>query len=773
MAGESPGKSEQRKSSGETAPGEQDPRLSVFRETAAERTGTAEKAESGSGSGSGSAVSTKVATANRTEEPTPSDEAGEAGGAGEDSDESDGGPIAERGDEAPKDAKKDKDTEEEEAAEPKNEAGDADAEDAEGKEADAEAADAKAPSWAKPAAVPDASDAPDAPDASVAPDASDASGASEGSGDAEGTRASAEGSKAAEAPAKPAPDTKADADGPAVEPGTKPEGASDGKPDEPGEPDEPGKPGQPDRPTTVFKALPRPPVDQPTTALKIPPSLRAEAAKAAAPKSSTFVPLRRDDKPEPDAAAKPAASTATATATASAAAPAASAVAAPPVPPPAAVKAPFPEAERTRQQPMPPMPPLDLLAELTNTPETATRKAVRRVKIWTPLVVLAAIVFMVVQSVRPLPEPQLALSADSSFTFDGEKLDMPYPDEGQGAVEVEGVGAIGTFGEQKPAPIASVAKTMTAYVILKEHPIKGEQDGPDIEVDKKAGEEAGREDESVAPIKVGQKYTEKQMLQLLMIPSGNNAARLLARWDSGSEDAFVEKMNAAAKELGMKDTTYTDPSGLDSATVSTPVDQIKLARAVMQNDVFRTIVDMPQIDIPGIDKTIYNNNTILLEPGVGGIKTGSSTPAGGNLLWSANTVIDGKPRRILGIVMGMQKANLLDEKLTLAKQESLKLIQAAQAGVRSETVVKKGDVVGYVDDGLGTRTPVVATKDLKAIGWGGFKVKVALEESETIPHSAAAGTVVGKVTAGKESVPVALQSELAEPGFGAKVTRVS
>ncbi|WP_331461613.1 D-alanyl-D-alanine carboxypeptidase [Streptomyces paludis] len=721
-----------------------------------------------------------VATANRTEEPeTP----GGAGGAGEDSDESDGGPIAK----------------EEEAEEPKPKAEEPKAEEVE--EAKEQEADAKAPSWAKPAAVPEAEAEPEAEpeaDASQTAPASpassttsgeDASGAPEAPESTESTPAPAKGSEAAEDPAKPAPDPEADADRPAAEPEGKADDKTDGKTDaesgaeSSGESvseasDKSDKPADSiDRPTTVFKALPRPAVDQPTTALKIPPSLRdkakpeahkADEPKPDEPKSSTFVPLRRDDKPTP----APAAATSTTPGKAKPATPA-PAVTSPVPTPPAAATAAFPEAERTRQQPMPPMPPLDLLAELTNTPETAARKAVRRVKIWTPLVVLAAIVFVIIQAVRPLPAPELTLSADAGFTFDGEKLDMPYPGEGQGAVEVEGVGAIGTFGEQKPAPIASVAKTMTAYVILKEHPIKGEQDGPDIKVDKKAGEEADRPDESVAPIKTGQKYTEKQMLQLLMIPSGNNAARLLARWDSGSEDAFVEKMNAAAKELGMTDTTYTDPSGLDAATVSTPLDQIKLARAVMQNDVFRAIVDMPQADIPGIGKTIYNNNTILLEPGVGGIKTGSSTPAGGNLLWSANTVIDGKPRRILGVVMGMQKAGTLDEKLTLAKQESLKLIQAAQAGVRSETVLKKGDVVGYVDDGLGTRTPVVATKDLKAVGWGGFKVKVALDEGgETVPHSAAAGTVVGRVTAGKESVPVALQSALAEPGFGAKLTRL-
>lgn len=439
------------------------------------------------------------------------------------------------------------------------------------------------------------------------------------------------------------------------------------------------------------------------------------------------------------------------------------------------------EAERTRQQPMPPKPPLDLLAELTNTPpppQTPVRTVFRRIKIWTPLVLLLVVVFAIAQAMRPLPEPTLALSVASTYTFDGEKLDMPWPAEGQGAVEVEGVGTIGTYGTEKSAPIASVAKIMTAYVILQGHPITGRQDGEEIVVDETAGEEADRPDESTAPIEEGQKYTQRQMLQLLMIPSGNNVARLLARWDATTVDAFVGKMNAAAKDLGMTKSVYTDPSGLESSTRSTPADQLKLAKAVMQNDVFREIVNMPQADIPGIGKTIYNNNVILLEPGVSGIKTGSSTPAGGNLVWTADTVIDGKSRRIIGAVMGADLDGTLDAKLQRAIQNSLKLIQAAQKGVESATVVKKGQVVGYVDNGLGGRTPVVSTKDLKAVGWGGLEVELDLGDGgEPLQHAAKAGTVVGEVTVGtgtgKVSAPVALQSEMTEPAFGDRLTRIT
>ncbi|WP_415960665.1 serine hydrolase [Streptomyces sp. 021-4] len=551
-----------------------------------------------------------------------------------------------------------------------------------------------------------------------------------------------------------------------------------------------------DQPTAVFKAVaPRERVDQPTTALKLSPQereeLKAAGGEAREPESavertSTFVPLRSDDvRPAPAPRAPETTEAPTATPDAGSATPGSTSTSTPASAAPSAAPAPaapsWAAAERTRQQPLPPKPPLDLLAELTNTPppaETPVRTAVRRVKIWTPLVLLLLIVFAIVQVMRPLPEPVLELTAKPTYTFEGGETKLPWPGQGQSAVMVDGVGSLGSEGAQKSAPIASVAKVMTAYVILQEHPLKGDEVGETITADQRAEDESKNADESVAPLTNGQKLSQREMLQLLMIPSGNNAARLLARWDAGSEDAFVDKMNDAAKDLGMTNSTYTDPSGLDKATVSTANDQLKLAQAVMKNDVFRKIVDMPEVEIKGIDGKIYNNNNLLLQPGVSGIKTGSSTPAGGNLLWSANTVVDGKTLWIYGAVMGQQAGTgRVYDSLELSLQNSLKLIKDAQEAPTSATVVKKGDVVGYVDNGFGAQTPVIATKNLKAVGWPGLEVELKVTDNgKGIEHSAKAGSEVGMVTVGtgtgKVTAPVVLQGDLTEPAFGDKLTRI-
>ncbi|MEU2513446.1 D-alanyl-D-alanine carboxypeptidase family protein [Streptomyces syringium] len=429
-----------------------------------------------------------------------------------------------------------------------------------------------------------------------------------------------------------------------------------------------------------------------------------------------------------------------------------------------------------------PRPPIDLLAQLTNTPappRTPMRSVARRFKIWGPVVVVLAVGVATAQMVRPLPKPTLALEGSASYTFQGGDFSVPWPDHGQSAAKVVGAGSLGTSGEQKPVPTASVAKVMTAYVILKGHPLKKGESGEQITLDAQAEADSANRDESRVPLKAGQRFTQEQMLQMLMIPSGNNVARQLARWDAGSEDAFAEKMNKVARELGMKDTVYTDPSGLLESTKSTAVDQLKLAEVVMQNEVFRQVVRMPNATIPGLEKPIYNNNALLsTQPGTAGIKTGSSTPAGGALMWAAYRTVDDKDRLILGVTMDQRSpGGDSNAHLKRALDNTQKVIAGVRDGLVSATVVKKGQVVGYVDDGLDGRTPLVATADLKSVGWPGLKPAFKLANGgRAVPHEAKAGTEVGVLTVGDgpdaAKVPVALQKDLSEPGFGSKLVRL-
>ncbi|MFI6149089.1 serine hydrolase [Streptomyces sp. NPDC051109] len=521
----------------------------------------------------------------------------------------------------------------------------------------------------------------------------------------------------------------------------------------------------------------------------------ARDGEADAERTSQFVALKELDAPArkapwPGAVPqnRPAAGAATpAPAAAPAATPApAPARAATPAPAPGRAAAPPVVVEPTREVPLPPQPPLDLLAELTNTapaPETPRRTAVRRVKIWTPILLLLAGAVTGAQLLRPLPAPQL-VAAEQVHALDGQ-FSVPWPAKGQGAVRVPGSGDIGTFGEQKPVPTASVAKVMTAYVVLKGHPLRKGDPGPQIEVDAKAVADGASTHESrVEGLVAGTKFSQQDMLKMLMIPSANNVARLLARWDSGtdSEAAFVEKMNAAARELGMTNTTYTDASGLDAGTVSTAADQLKLAEAVMKEEAFRAVVALPSADIKRLSTTLINNNILLSANGLSirGIKTGSSTPAGGTLMWAAYKSVGDETPLILGTLMDqhVDGPDLNGENsLKLVLANSKKIIEAVRQALDSAPVVRKGQTVGHVDDGLGGQTPLVATKDLNVIGVPGQQLKLTLRPgAAATPHTAKAGTEVGVLTVGAgegaKSVPVAVGTALAEPSFTTRVTRL-
>ncbi|MDQ1027085.1 D-alanyl-D-alanine carboxypeptidase (penicillin-binding protein 5/6) [Streptomyces umbrinus] len=542
-------------------------------------------------------------------------------------------------------------------------------------------------------------------------------------------------------------------------PGTEADSGADSGTDK-GTATDPGKGAEPGKSAEPGKGADRAAEGKPAPAWAAKSS--APSAEPESERTSKFVALKPLDEPAPPKA-RPLA---------------------PPSVPPAAETAAIPQVgpERTTQQPLPPKPPLDLLAELTNTPaprQTPVRTIVRRVKIWTPLVLLLAVVFAVVQAVRPLPTPTLALTADESYAFEGNKVSLPWPGEGQGWMDVNGIGTVDKFGEQKPVAIGSVAKAMTAYVILKEHPLKPGEDGAKIPVDAKAETEGGydaQNESTLNTVKEGDVLTEKDALAAIMIPSANNIARLLARWDTGgSEEEFVEKMNAAAKDLGMTNTTYTDPSGLKETTVSTAEDQVKLGNQLVRIQALVDITKLPTwVDPSG--KKWDNYNRLVPYNNAIGIKTGSTTKAGGNLLFAATQEVGGENVIVVGAVLGQHKPPIIDTVNAVSKEAMI----AAQEALTSRKILKKGDVVGYVDDGLGGRTPVVATKDVSAVGWAGQTVKLKLGEDGTaIPHEAKAGTKVGSLSVGDGTsgnaveVPVALQSDLVEPGYGSKLTRVS
>jgi serine-type D-Ala-D-Ala carboxypeptidase (penicillin-binding protein 5/6) len=290
----------------------------------------------------------------------------------------------------------------------------------------------------------------------------------------------------------------------------------------------------------------------------------------------------------------------------------------------------------------------------------ARRRRIRRIRVAGLLVVVAAIAAaLAAQSLLSSPStaaaPPVGVLPGEHPGAHGEGVPSSvWPADGQAAFVQGEQSQVQAGPNQHAAPIASVAKVMTAYLVLRDHPLGAGRDGPAIELtdaDVADTERRRGQRESVVSVAAGEELTERQALQALLLPSANNIAAVLARWDAGSVARFVVRMNATARSLGMTHTRYTDPSGYDDATVSTAADQVRIVDRAMLLPAFAGIVATASATLP-VAGTVHNTNTLLGHDGFVGVKTGSTDAAGGCFAFRAVRFVDGKPTTITGVVLG-------------------------------------------------------------------------------------------------------------------------
>jgi D-alanyl-D-alanine carboxypeptidase (penicillin-binding protein 5/6) len=268
-----------------------------------------------------------------------------------------------------------------------------------------------------------------------------------------------------------------------------------------------------------------------------------------------------------------------------------------------------------------------------------------------------------------------------------------WPGSGQAAIAFGG-GRPRVSPHQGPAPIASLAKVMTAYLTLGRYPLSATGGGFTVTVTAARAEAVADEadqGQSVVAVRAGERLSERQLLEALLIPSGNNIARMLAAAVAGSEASFLDEMNEAAGALGMDATTYTDPSGFDPGTVSTAADQLRVFRAAMRSPVFRQIVSMPAVTLP-VAGTVTNFNPLLAEDYAG--KTGSDSAAGGCLAFFTRVTVGGRWRTAVGVVLGQGQGSDTSVLLAAASEAAERLVDASAGGAADEDGSTTGPPTG-------------------------------------------------------------------------------
>ncbi|WP_281427486.1 D-alanyl-D-alanine carboxypeptidase family protein [Nonomuraea ceibae] len=198
-------------------------------------------------------------------------------------------------------------------------------------------------------------------------------------------------------------------------------------------------------------------------------------------------------------------------------------------------------------------------------------------------------------------------------------------------------------------PVASLTKMMTAHVVLQE------ADPADVvEVTAEDVRYAARGGAAVAGLRAGDRLPVRDVLHALLLPSGADAAHVLARTYGPGVEGFVGKMNAAARELGMADTLYVNADGMptNGGGHSTAADQARLAEAVLRNETLKSITSTRYHSVGATSEhgsySWRNTNRLLARPGAVGVKTGYTRAAGYTLAFAAER--DG--RLLVGVILG-------------------------------------------------------------------------------------------------------------------------
>ncbi len=380
------------------------------------------------------------------------------------------------------------------------------------------------------------------------------------------------------------------------------------------------------------------------------------------------------------------------------------------------------------------------------------------------LILVAAGLFAAVRLRAPDPVPTVTPVLDPTVALQAPPVNLPWPKTGMAAVAIPSIGVDMASAPEQPQPVASLTKLMTAYVVLHDHPLKMGQLGPSITVTQSDVDDYDEDtvsDNSNAKVAVGEQIPEVQVLGGLLIHSADNYADLLARWDAGSEAAFVAKMNADAAALGMTQSHFADPSGVAAGSQSTPYDLLKVTSRDMTDPVFASLVRQSSITLP-VAGTISTYTPFLGFDGVIGVKSGFTTAAGGCDVLAVVRQVHGVPTLLLAAVTGLEGPAVLAQ----AGLHALALVTAMAPVVGATPVLHQGQVVAHVSE-AGKTVNARGTATASLLTWPGAKATMVFHPAPHLTDRARRGALVGTVdvTLGTQraTVPVRLQQDVAQP----------
>jgi D-alanyl-D-alanine carboxypeptidase (penicillin-binding protein 5/6) len=340
-----------------------------------------------------------------------------------------------------------------------------------------------------------------------------------------------------------------------------------------------------------------------------------------------------------------------------------------------------------------------------------------------------------------------------------------WPDFGESAIGAVGYpGVLASTGQQDTVPIASIAKMVTALVILDAKPLDAGEAGPDIlftDADVDLYYDAVAENGSVAPVVSGMVLTQREAFEAMLLPSANNYAASLAVWAYGSEDNYLAAAKTWLAENDLSQTSIADTSGLSASSVSSLADLVEIGKLVVGHPALAEIVSLPSAVLPVIG-TVTNTNKLLGRGGVDGIKTGTTDVAGACLLFSTDFTVGTRTVTLVGVVLGGDTHSELNSAIE-------DLIHSVEPGFREVVLAEQGAVFGSYTTQWGDVSDIVAEREASAVVWSDSPITGAALAADV--QIGRAGDEVGEVsftigtaTPTTVTVPLELQRTLTDPG---------
>jgi D-alanyl-D-alanine carboxypeptidase (penicillin-binding protein 5/6) len=283
-------------------------------------------------------------------------------------------------------------------------------------------------------------------------------------------------------------------------------------------------------------------------------------------------------------------------------------------------------------------------------------------------------------------------------------------------------------GAAQRLPVASTTKLMTAYVAMNSLPLRKKV---------RAAPYAALPVESLLGLRAGQRVSVRDLVYGLILRSGNDAAHTLAVASAGSEARFVRRMNLRAAALGLADTHFSNPIGLDEpGNYSSARDLVALTRRLFDREAFRRIAAARDAVLNSMrpPREIVTRNTLLFRaPWTNGVKTGHTLGAGYVLVGSGRR----KGVELISAVLGAPSEVGRD-------LETLELLDYGFSLYRRERAIRRDEVfanpeIRFTDDAL----PLVAARPVTVGARRGQEVDVALRVPDEVEGPIRRGRPLG------------------------------